>query len=430
MPITVGIDGYNLALANGTGIATYSRTLAATIARLGWSRLGLFGVDSGSDRALQEILFFERLMRPPVKRKFSPDWLRLKLGGIPKLEEISLGSVDTQPLSAQIPKFNRIVTGNALFQAAFRQFSKTGKIATIQIAQPPQIMHWTCPIPLKVAGSINVYSVHDMVPLRMPYMTLDDKRLHHALVSACVSAADHLCAVSEYSAKELIDLFPAASGKVTTTYQTCDITDYISDLSDREGREFITCLGLQPDGYFLFYGALEPKKNIPRLIEAYMRLGSETPFVVVTGRSWNSEAENNILKRLSRESGKVIVLEYLTRGMLQYLIANARAVTLPSLHEGFGLPILEAMQMGVPVLTGNSGGVIEVAGEGGIQVSPYDVVAIRDALARLDGDPNFRHEMARKGRIQANKFSPENYARTMHATYEKLLTKVGHHGVR
>lgn len=420
MTFTIGIDGYNLALPTGTGIATYARTLAATVNRLGWQSMGLFSMDVGSNVALQEILFFERLLNPAVRKLPLHRRLLSRLKGIPHLIEVPRGTVDTRPIAERLPEFDRLVSGRGLFDAAFRNFRKSGKIATLTIQDPPDVMHWTCPIPLKVSGARNIYTVHDLVPLRMPYMTLDNKCFHHALITACVAEADHLCTVSSASAEELIELFPSAQGKVTTTYQTCDVAD-ILDLPERESRNIVTNFGLIPDGYFLYYGALEPKKNVARLIEAHSRLGSETPLVIITGRSWCSPTERHLLDSLSKKGGPLVVLDYLPRGMLRAIISHARAVTFPSIHEGFGLPVLEAMQLGAPVLTGNSGGIIEVAGEGALLVDPYDVSAIRAGLAALDQDPQIRRDLSMRGRKQAARFSAEEYAATMSAVYGAVM---------
>ncbi len=192
MTITVGIDGYNLAMPMGTGIATYARTLASTVKHMGGKTLGVFDVDAGGDPDLQEVLFFDRLTHPMVRKKSLIARWRNWRWKVPDLVEINRGAVDRRPMLDRIPDFDRLATGPSLFAAAFRQFWRTGQMATLSLANPPDIMHWTCPVPLKLAGSRNVYTIHDLVPLRMPYMTLDNKRLFHALTRACVQAADHV----------------------------------------------------------------------------------------------------------------------------------------------------------------------------------------------------------------------------------------------
>lgn len=421
MKISVGIDGYNLALPAGTGIATYSRTLASAIRGIGWQTLGLFDIDVGNDPALAEIKFFERLEHPHRKQS-----LRTRMGAqfgvLPRVVEIPLGSVDQRPLLERLPQFDRILSAGGVFQSAFRYFQRTGQLASLAMCDPPAIMHWTCPLPLRIAGSRNVYTLHDLVPLKMPYMTLDNKRLVHAVTRACIEGADHLCAVSQATADEVVDLFPSASGRITITYQTYDMVR--EDLPpERESRAIVARMGLEADGYFLFYGALEPKKNVARLIEAHAGMAGDTPLVIVTGHSWNSDVEQGLLDRMGGTQGRLIVLRFLPRGMLQALIRHARAVTFPSLHEGFGLPALEAMHLGVPTLTSSGGALAEVAGGGALMVDAYDVADIRAGLERIDGNPVWRRQLAEQGRIKAEEFSPARYRDVMQNLYHSVMMK-------
>lgn len=420
MTITIGLDGHNLALSAGTGIATYARTLHGTIVRFGWETFGLFDIDVGTDPELSEILFFERLMATAKRKAPALHKLKTRFGVLPPLVEVELGSVDLGPIGERIPAFDRIVSGRDLFRAAYQHFRRTGALAAVRLKRPPDIMHWTYPMPVRIEGVPNVYTVHDLVPLRMPYMTLDDKRVHHALVRACALAAERICTVSRISAEELVQLCPEAAPKIVTTYQTCDISGGGTDAPEEE-EVVVRSLGLRPGCYFLYYGALEPKKNVGRLIEAHVRSGTETPLVIVTGRSWNSEGERALIDGMRGHTDKLIVLEYMPRGILQALVRNAKAVTFPSLHEGFGLPVLEAMQLGVPVLTGNTGGVVEVAGDAGLLVDPYDVADIRRGISRLDQDGAYRKTLIEKGFVQARKFSADRYGGVMHHLYESIL---------
>ena len=420
MTLTVGIDGYNLALPSGTGIATYGRTLATAVQSNGWDTLGLFGIDAGQNPATREFVFFDRLAHPPVKRS---RWAKLRdrLGRLPELVEVPLAAVDQRPLAERIPPFKRIITGARLFDTAHRYFQRTGRLATISVPNPPTIMHWTCPLPLQMAGTRNVYTLHDLVPLKMPYMTLDNKALVHAVTTACIAAADHLCAVSQATADDVLGLFPAAAGKISTTYQSYDIVD-AKPLDEAESERIVVRMGLTPGSYFLFYGAVEPKKNLARLIEAHARMATTTPLVIASGRSWNAETEQSLLDRMGATSDRLTVLEYLPRTMLQALIRHARAVTFPSLHEGFGLPVLEAMRLGAPVLTGSCGALTEVAGDAAVRVDPLDIDSIKIGLERIDQDATLRQELSDRGRTRAEAFSPANYSAMMRSLYLSLCS--------
>lgn len=419
MKYCVGIDGFNLALSTGTGIATYSRTLAKTVQSLDLTILGLFDIDTGNRSELRELMFFDRIEHPPRRVPWAARW-RTRLGVLPPVVEVPLRHTDQRPILDRLPRFDRIASGAALFQSGFRHFQRHGRLATIHMSNPPEIMHWTYPLPLRIEGSRNIYTIHDLVPFKMPYMTLDNKRLVHDITRACIDTADLICTVSAATADEVCTLFPAAREKTTTTFQTYDLDGDILP-PDTDSRALVSRMGLEPDGYFLFYGAIEPKKNVARLLEAHATLSGNTPLVIVTGRSWNNQTESTLLERVAGQHGRVILLEYLPRSILQSLIRHARAVTFPSLHEGFGLPILEAMRLGAPVLTSPSGALTEVAGGACLMVDPYDVAAIRSGLEQLDGSTALRRSLAAKGLDRASVFSPERYAQTMHNIYQRLL---------
>jgi glycosyltransferase involved in cell wall biosynthesis len=290
----------------------------------------------------------------------------------------------------------------------------------IAVPDPPTIMHWTYPIPLRMAGSRNVYTLHDLVPLKLPFATLDRKRLYYRLVERCVADADHIVTVSERSRRDILDLFDAAPERVTNTYQHTPMPAASVALGD-----VTSIFGVQPGEYFLYFGAIEPKKNIGRLVEAYLSANSEAPLVLVGGRSWQKDEELRLVEAIAKRGGagakRIIQLDYLPRRLLMHLVRHARAVLFPSLYEGFGLPVLEAMLLGVPVITGNEGSLPEVAGEAALMVDPYDVAALAAAIRRVDADAGLRQRMAQLGPSQASRFSLDQHRRRLHDVYSRVL---------
>ena len=160
-------------------------------------------------------------------------------------------------------------------------------------ARQPDIMHWTYPLPIRLEGARNIYTLHDLVPLRLPYTTLDNKRYYLRLLRGCLRWGDHICTVSESSRRDIIDLLGARPDQVTNTYQSIRINKPPAQTDTPEGLAawLRGLFGLEPGRYFLFYGALEPKKNIGRLIEAYLSASLPIPLVIVGGRAWKSEGE-------------------------------------------------------------------------------------------------------------------------------------------
>ena len=429
----VGVDGFNLAMPRGTGVATYGRVLTQALTGMGHPVDVLYGltISARTPGLMREVIFFDSLdqeNRRPRPVFLSTRWLREALGDLRPSTAITIpitGRVLSRPFEARMPAHDRMLNVIDLWGRAERHFKRWGQFLTVRIPNPPAVMHWTYPVPVRLEGARNVYTLHDMVPLRMPYTTLDNKRAYLRLIRGCLRWGDHVCTVSEASRRDIIDLFAVPPGRVTNTYQSAVPTTPAATAGELEAW-LHGLFGLQRDGYFLFFGALEPKKNVGRLLEAYLASGVQTPLVMVGGRAWKSETELRLLKASPSSKGvepvqQVRQFEYMPRDWLTGLIQGARAVVFPSLYEGFGLPVLEAMQLGVPVLTSTESSLPEVAGSAALLVDPYDTAAIADALRRLDADPALRAQMSAEGQVQAGRFSIPEYQARLRTLYAAVL---------
>jgi len=433
--LTIGIDGFNIAMPRGTGVATYGIGLAETVRDLGHATLGVFGVDVGTAPDTREILFFDRIGKdqPPETRKrhrrrLRREWFRSLLP-VHGLTVPMTGAVERQAFADRLPPFDRLVSTAALFEIAEKRLRRNGGFLTLRVPDPPEIMHWTYPIPIRLEGARNVYTLHDLVPLRLPYTTLDNKQVYHRLIELCVTQGDHVCTVSESSRNDILRLFPALSpDKVTNSYQTAPIPEPLLARDPREDARVVEGLfGLPHRGYFLFFGALDPKKNLARIIEAHITSRSETPLVIVGARHWGTEQESRIFggKGISlygeAAARGLVQLDYLPREMLLRLVRGAKAVMFPSLYEGFGLPALEAIRLGTPVISSNTSSLPEVVGDAGLLVDPYDVSAIAGAIRAIDTDPAVAARLAAAAPAQAAKFSDEAYRARLAAMYARVM---------
>jgi len=431
----VGIDGYNLALPNGTGVATYGHVLTDVLRGAGHKATGLFGVDAGADAAMREVLFYDRLGQvpptPQLRRKRSR---RIRLTALnPFLARTAdevprTGRIETANLAERLPAFDRLTTVPNLFEIAHRHFALYGRFLPVRMPAPPTIMHWTYPLPILLEGAANIYTLHDLVPLRMPYTTLDAKRAYRDLLAACVAHAAHLCTVSESSRADIIAEFGIGPERITNCYQASPLPPPTDDPRD-DAAMIENIFGLPHRGYFLHFGAIEPKKNIGRLLEAYLATGVSAPLVLTGGRGWHAQDELRLLvpdDEADTVHGRSMAervrrLEHLSRPLLARLIRGARAVLFPSIWEGFGLPVLEAMQLGTPVLTSDRGALAEIAGEAALLVDPYDVAAIAAGIKALDADPALRDRLAAAGPRAAARFSAEAYAGRLEIMYARAL---------
>ena len=429
----IGIDGFNLAMPAGTGVATYGLALARTLAAGGHRIDGIFGLDVGADPAMREVRFFDLIGRGDVEtslreqRRRRRRILRRAISPLQRHHARPVAwteRVEKATFADRLPDFDRLVSSPDLFAVAHRRFALLGRFLTLHMRNPPDIMHWTYPVPVRLAGARNIYTLHDLVPLKLPYTTLDAKTFYARLVRRCTLEGDRICTVSEASRRDIVQLLGVPEEKVSNCYQTALSPDLL-DPPEEDARAVEGVFGLAHRGYFLFFGAIEPKKNIGRLLEAYLSLRTTTPLVIVGARAWSSEGELRLLGKAGQmrgdRGGGVIQLDYLPRSLLVKLIRGARAVVFPSLYEGFGLPVLEAMQLGTPVLTGNTSSLPEVAGDAALLVDPYDVSAITRALGRIDGDADLRDRMGRDGIAQATTFSPDRYLARLEAMYAQVL---------
>ena len=296
----------------------------------------------------------------------------------------------------------------------------------------PDLAHWTYPIPLRVKKRPNIYTLHDVVPLRLPYTTLDHKRRYLRLLKQLDKTAAHFVTVSENSKRDLVDLVGISPDRITNTYQSVSIpAKYRDKPEDQVAREVEGLTGFDYKGYFLFWGSLEPKKNIGRMIEAYLSSKVDTPLVIVGAQAWKAEQELKLLGEtdtayasLERRRGarkRVIQLPYAPFPLLVSLIRGARAAMFPSLYEGFGLPALEAMLLGTPVICSNTSSLPEVAGDAAVMVDPYDTQSITKAIRAMDADTDMREDFAARGKERAKLFSPEIYRDRLKDVYDRHL---------
>ncbi|MEZ2311109.1 glycosyltransferase family 4 protein [Paraburkholderia sp. RCC_158] len=434
MKRVVAIDGHNLALQRGTGVATYARNLANNLAEMGWDVSTLYGTPVSSKTAplLREVQFFDSLggagfgqSKLSVVRNWAKEIVASPFG-YRAAEILPSGSVETRRFADRLPTNAAILNVRSLFDIARRHFRRHGKFLEVRFPGKIDVMHWTYPLPVKVANVPNIYTIHDLVPLRLPYTTLDNKRYYYRLIKGCIGNGDHICTVSERSKDDIVDLFDVPPDDVTNTYQAVDAISWGAQKTQTEAEaEVKGVFGLEPRDYFLFFGAIEPKKNVGRLIEAFLSSHVDSCLVVVGSLAWKADEEmklvNAMLKQRPELRRRIRLFDYTSRPFLISLIRAAKAVVFPSLYEGFGLPILEAMQLGTPTLCSSGGSLPEIAGDASVCVDPYDVGDIARGLRILDQDEQLRKHLALAGVERAKVFSADAYKTRLLQMYGRII---------
>src|SRR6202162_676872 len=270
-------DGLNLSLEHGTGIATYTRVLANIVRDLGFEVGVVYSSPQrpAKNPTLREISFFDARAAVGVPHgrqvwNTISDQLHCPLGIQPSAVNLT-GTVITDQFQSRLPSHDHLYVARNLFANARRYFSWSGRFAELAFDTPPHILHCTYQLPLRAKSSCNVYTIHDLVPLRLPFTTLDNKRQPFRLLRKIAAEADHIVTVSENSKRDIMQLLGVEEERVTNTYEA---VEYPSELTERSddliAEQLRSAYGLDPQEYLLFYGALEPKKNVRRLLDAYM----------------------------------------------------------------------------------------------------------------------------------------------------------------
>ncbi len=269
-----------------------------------------------------------------------------------------------------------------------------------------------------------VVTVHDLAFLRFPERFRPAKRRYlAALTRASVQRAAHVLTVSEFTRREVIDLLSVRPEKVTATPNGRD--ELMGPLPAEMVERFRAEQKL-PQHFLLFVGTLEPRKNLTTLLRAYAQAREEIdiPLIVAGGKGWLYEPIFALVDELNLRE-HVQFAGFLPREHLALWYNAATAFVYPSIYEGFGLPPLEALQCGTPVVTSNVSSLPEVVGDAALTVDPSDIGALAAALIRVATDTRLRAELRERGPLQAKQFS---WDRTATATLAALRVAAQHKG--
>lgn len=429
---TICIDGFNIALEQGSGIATYGRNLARTIRSLDLNAQVLFGPPNalGRDNVLNEVMLADSL-NPAKKAKKTDRFVRTLTSRLGRQAQAVMpsGEVVWPSRGGGKPDADSYWAAEQLFYYAHRSFQAYGVTTPVSFqsdsAPLPDIMHWTATLPLHARKTLNVYTIHDLIPLRLPHTTLENKKSYRELCQDIARRADHIAVVSETTRQDVIRLLGVSEDRVTNTYQSVSIPQSLLGRGQREiALELEGIFNLGWKNYFLYFGAIEPKKNLGRIVEAYLASGSQKPLVIVGGRSWLAAGETALLDQVARDGGpnaaRIRRYDYMPFSMLVSLIRGARATIFPSLYEGFGLPVLESMLLETAVLTSTAGSLPEVSGDAALTVDPYDSQAITRGIQALDADDDLVENLTTRGRRRAAFFSESAHRERLASLYRGL----------
>jgi glycosyltransferase involved in cell wall biosynthesis len=436
------LEAFNVGLRGGTGIATYIRNLIEASKANGYSVDGLFhsfAKLSSRDPLLGEVGFYDARNSKPSDFLVNVESNWRRGIGVPtgiaarRLQRSGMIVDSGAPGLGAVSLFERSYVARMFMDFSRFHFLRYGTAARLRLPEAPDLFHATQMVPLKVPKIPNIYTIHDLVPILLPYTTHDDKRFFLSAVRYLCKTADHIVTVSEKSKADIMALTGIPENRITNTYQAISVSAAaVSQSEDEIANTLENLFDLRYRGYFLFCGALEPKKNVSRLLSAYAASGTDYPLVIAGPLGWEYEedlarieSDQFVSWKISggtlRQHRKVKRLSYLPHSQLVLLMRGARALLFPSIYEGFGLPVLEAMTLATPVMASTAASLPEITGDAAVLVDALDTEAITTAIQTLDRDDDLRLDLQRRGPEQAKKFSPEKYQERVGALYRNVL---------
>ena len=251
-----------------------------------------------------------------------------------------------------------------------------------------------------------VCTVHDLSWVHFPnYHPVERVDIMRRRMPRTLEIADVIITDSEFVRREVISLFGIDPARVRAIALGVDET--FKPRGAEETQPILDGLGVRHDSYLLALATLEPRKNLGRLLDAYEELDPslrrQYPLVLAGAKGWRAEDLVGRIERLAQR-GEAVRLGFVPETVLPYLIAGARVLAFPSIYEGFGLPPLEAMASGVPVVASSASSIPEVTGDVALLVSSEDVAGLRDALERALTDQQWREQARQRGIERARQY--------------------------
>jgi len=281
------------------------------------------------------------------------------------------------------------------------------------------IIHSPVPaaVPPKARSQRLVVTVHDIAFVVYPRLYPVQWRMaYRAGLFRAVREADAIITPSRHTAEDIMRRTRTPAGRIHAVPLAASLPLRTTDVEETLARLKVR------SPYVLFVGTLEPRKNIVRLVRAYRRLasrGAPHTLVLAGPMGWHHQA---LMRELAMEApGEVVLTGTTSMEDLDALYRGATLMVYPSLYEGFGLPVLEAMARGIPCVASIASSLPEVAGEAALPVDPRSVGALADAMERIINDRDLADRLSKAGRARASRFSWEETARRTLEVYKRAM---------
>jgi glycosyltransferase involved in cell wall biosynthesis len=287
----------------------------------------------------------------------------------------------------------------------------------------PDIMHGTNYSVFPCKDTLNLMTLYDLSFVKYPEYVNSSVKQYTKRVKQSLPWTDAVLTISESSKRDIVEYLQISPDRIYVTplasrYHVDYLTDEIIEKTDRD----IDYNFSQP--YLLFVSTIEPRKNITSIVSAFNFLKSKHKIphnlILVGQKGWKYEP---IFREIEHSPWKenIYHLNYLSDELVALFYSRADVFVYPSHYEGFGLPVLEAMTLGAPVVSSNTSSIPEVAGNAAVLIDPNDFMQLAEAVLKVISDRQFRQDLINKGKVRANLFSWENTARETLTAYRSIF---------
>jgi len=321
---------------------------------------------------------------------------------------------------------NFIKICNKIFRILlFRFFFEQVLIPFILILKKVDVFHSIhYSFPLLTFGRKRIVTVHDLTFFIFPELHTFVKRYYFRLfIHLAARIADQIICASKSTQTDLIDLSGIQQDKIKII--NLAKTNWDNSLfTDKNFNTLKNKFSIK-DEFLLFVGMIEPRKNLDKLVMAFDKLRKEYDkyqLVIAGPKGWHYESLFRLIDTLEFKD-KILFTGYINDNEKAILMKNAKIFVYPSLYEGFGLPVLEAMSLGVPAITSNVSAMPEIAGDAAVLINPESVDELYEGIKKLIEDKQFYNEMKEKAVFRASQFSWEKTAKETVEIYESVLSK-------
>lgn len=329
-------------------------------------------------------------------------------------------------LLANYCKLHRVPLPTRISNFLFSQFPIIFQSYFESFLESPNVIHGTNYFVYPSKNSLNVITIYDLTFLKYPQYIDSVVKQYAKQVRKCLKWIDLIITISESSKKDIVEYLQVDPSRIYVTplasryYPSYSIDQTLNkELSDLPNYDFYLSTP-----YILFVSTIEPRKNIINLVAAFNLLKSshkiEHNLFLIGKKGWNYDSTFEAIKN-SKWRNEIYHLDYLSDESVALFYSKADAFVYPSYYEGFGLPVLEAMTLGAPVVTSNTSSLPEVAGDAALFIDPNDPEEIAEAIFKLISNSQLRSELIDKGKERAKLFSWQKTARETLKAYKSII---------